>query len=53
VGAGDEGGSRMNTTVAAFLGLCLLAVLVVLIAGMALCSHFDADYFDGSDDPHV
>ena len=43
----------MTAPIAAVLGLALLAVLLVLIAGMALCSHFDADYFDGSDDPHV
>lgn len=42
----------MNTIVASVLGLALLAVLLVFIAGMALCSHFDADYFDGDDDCH-
>lgn len=42
----------MTTTIASVLGLALLAVLVVLIAGMALCSVFDADYFDGDDDCH-
>ena len=42
----------MTATVASVLGLAALCVLLVLIAGMALCSHFDAEYFDGSDDPH-
>lgn len=42
----------MTATVSSVLGLCLLAVLLVMILGMALCSHFDAEYFDGSDDPH-
>ena len=43
----------MTATVASVLGLALICVLIVLIAGMALCSVFDADYFDGSDDPHL
>lgn len=30
-------------------GAILLGAFVVLIAGIALCSHFDAEYF-GSDD---
>ena len=41
---------NMNITVASVLGLALLAVLLVLIAGMALCAHFDSNYFDGGDD---
>lgn len=32
----------------------LLAVLVIFAAviGVAICSHFDAEYFDGDDEVH-
>jgi hypothetical protein len=35
-----------------FGGLILLAVFLLLIAGIALCSHFDSAYMGTDDDIH-
>jgi len=38
------------TTLAVVLAAAAVAVPLVLVVGIALCSHFDAEYMVGGDD---
>jgi hypothetical protein len=40
------------TTLAIVIAVAAVAVLIVLVVGIALCSHFDAEYFGDDSDCH-
>lgn len=40
------------TSLALFGGFVLLLAFLALIAGIAICSHFDSQYMGGDDDCH-
>lgn len=39
-------------TLATLGGLVLIGAFVLIVAGIAICSHFDSEYFDGDQDCH-